>query len=411
MKSEHNKRVWGSINRVARPRTGRSCLQTQEEVDGVIITHLDQHSVELSIQRECEARFCLGHSAPISHSLLGEDLRYLSDSTIAEQIILGEYICPDDIDPHTLALLTSIGEMGRTVISGAVCTDVAITPNDCQTFWRRINKNTSSSPSGQHHGHWMPIAQCPDLAELVTDQMNLIIHSGIPPARWGVVLQILLEKVAGNCMVSQLRSIQLYEMDYNWFNKIIFHDQAMEALKVSGFLPEEHFSQKESLAEDACFDKILTLDLARQSRQPLSITSVDAAQCYDRVNHIMMGLVWLALGVSRAAILIITECLANMSIFTRTGFSDSKKCFGGKSQDQPFCGLGKGSKAAPASWIQLSSVIIHAYKKRAHGAVFCDPITGLESKSIGCVYVDDTDLYTIGSRPSVRGGHRISDTT
>jgi len=272
--------------------------------------------VELSIQRECEARFRLGHSAPISHTLLGDDLRYLLDSSIAEQIILGEYTCPDYIDPHTSALLTLIGELGQAVLRGTSGNDFLITPEDCRLFWRRINENTSSSPSGQHHGHWMAIARSSTLSELITDQMNLIVHSGIPSVRWGVALQVLLEKVAGSCMVSQLRSIQLYKADYNWFNKLVFHDYAMEALKSAGFLPEEHFSQKESLAEDACFDKILTLDLSRQSRQPLSITSVDAAQCYDRVNHIMMGLVWLALGVSRAAISIITRCLSHMSIFT-----------------------------------------------------------------------------------------------
>ena len=396
MRSEHNKRVWGSINRVVRPRTGRSCLQTQEEVNGSIITHTDQINVEQSIQRECKAQFRLGHSAPVSNSLLGEDLRYLSDSSIAEQIIRGQYICPADIDPATSSLLRSIGEMGQAVLQGQHSSEVHITTEDCQVFWKRIDENTSSSPSGLHHGHWKAIAQNLALAKLLTDQMNLIVQSGNPPARWGIALQILLEKVAGNCMVTQLWSIQLYEANYNWFNKLIFHDMAMKALQGSGFLPEEHFSQKESLAEDACFDKILTLDLARQSRRPLSITSVDAAQCYDRVNHIMMSLVWLALGVSHSAISIITDCLSNMSIFTRTGFGDSEHCFGGRLQEIPFCGLGQGSKAAPASWIQLSSVIIHAFKKQVHGAIFCDPVTGDESKSIGCVFVDDTDLYTAG---------------
>jgi hypothetical protein len=234
------------------------------------------------------------------------------------------------------------------------------------------------------------------MAELVTDQMNLIIQSGIPPKRLGVALQVLLEKVAGDCSVDRLRSIQLYEADFNWSNSHIFHHQAMDSLRKLGFLPEEHYSQKESLAEDACFDKILTFDISRQSRSPLSITSVDAAQCYDRVNHIMMGLVWMALGVSQSAISIMISCLSNMSIYTRTGFGDSLQCFGGSGQSVSFCGLGQGSKAAPASWIQLSSAILHAFKQRAHGASFCDPITNKITHSNGCVFVDDTELFTAG---------------
>ena len=385
MQTEHNKRVWSSINRVSRPPKGRSCLQTQEVVNGSVVTHTDQHNVELSIQRECEARFRLGHSAPISGSLLGDELRYFSDSSVAEQIILGQYEIPTNIDSATTALLISIGELGQSVLSGSTTWDVNITPADCTAYWRRINERTSSSFSGLHHGHWMAAATNQDLSGIITDQMNLVVQSGIRPARWGVALQILLEKVAGSCLVSQLRSIQLYEADYNWFNKFVFHDQALETLKAAGFLPEEHFSQKESLAEDACFDKILTLDISRQSRQPLSITSVDAAQCYDRVNHTVMSLVWLALQISHSAISIITDCLSNMAIYTRTGFGDSRQSFGGMSQAIPFCGLGQGSKAAPASWIQLSSVLMHAFKKDAHGAVFRDPVSGVESKSIGCI--------------------------
>lgn len=115
------------------------------------------------------------------------------------------------------------------------------------------------------------------------------------------------------------------------------------------------------MAEEACFDKILTLDLSRQERRLMALVSVDAAQCYDRVNHTMMLLVWEALGVLQTAISIIVDCLSNMTIYTRTGFGDSTSCFGGRDQIVPFCGLGQGSKAVPASWIQLSSIIINSF--------------------------------------------------
>ena len=81
---------------------------------------------------------------------------------------------------------------------------------------------------------------------------------------------------------------------------------------------------------------------------------------------------------------------------------DSTLFFGGPDQPTPFCGLGQGSKAAPASWLQLSAMIINAYKQQGHGAVFVDPINKSSSRSIGCVYVDDTDIYTAGPHlPSV----------
>ena len=59
--------------------------------------------------------------------------------------------------------------------------------------------------------------------------------------------------------------------------------------------PEELFSQKGSTAEDAKFDKTLTTDLSRQARQPMTIVSADADNCYNRVNHVIMSLIWLTL--------------------------------------------------------------------------------------------------------------------
>lgn len=54
------------------------------------------------------------------------------------------------------------------------------------------------------------------------------------------------------------------------------------------------------------------------------------------------------------------------------------------------CGLGQGSKAAPASWLQLSSMI-DSYKSR--DCSIQDPITGKTTRSVSCMFVNDTDLY------------------
>jgi hypothetical protein len=240
------------------------------------------------------------------------------------------------------------------------------------------------------------LTQSDELSEIFALQMSTIIHhTGIHPSRWGVALQVMIEKIAGVCLVTKLRSIQLYEADYNWFNtKFIFNDGALRALEASGLLPEKHFSQCNSTSEDACFDKTLTLDISQQSRTPMAIIFVDAAQCYDRVNHKMMGLVWRALQVPIHTVAIIIHCVQYMKILTRTGWGDSTRYFGGDTNDTPFCGLGQGSKAAPASWIQLSSVIVNVYKSMGFRAkIIIDPITVSSSHTVGCLFVDNTDLY------------------
>lgn len=392
MAAEHSRNTWRTINRVTRPAASRSVLEVQELTETGIVTHNTQQSVEQAIQRECNSRFHLGHSAPIAKTLLGDELQYLRNPDIAHAIISGTYIIPPDLDEATKLLLTEISKLGRQVLRGNRLVELEITGADYIKYWRRVKESTSSSPSGLHLGHYKACTHSSTLPDTFAKIMNITIRSGVHPLRWGTALQVLLEKVAGVCLVDKLRSIQLYEADLNWFMKFVFNDKAMEAMNESGYLPEEHFSQKESMAEDACLDKTLTMDISRQARHPMAVLSLDAAQCYDRVHPIMMSLVWLALLNHLPVVSIMLTILQSMKFHTRTGFGDSATFFGGD-PDKPACGLGQGSKAAPAAWIQISSMIVNAFKSEGFGAKIIDPITMAIAISIGCLYVDDTDIY------------------
>ena len=73
-------------------------------------------------------------------------------------------------------------------------------------------------------------------------QLMVIARSGVPPETWSVGLQVMLEKIAGVCLVEKLRAIQLYKADFNCFNYFIFGRAAMESLTKNDYLPEELFS-------------------------------------------------------------------------------------------------------------------------------------------------------------------------
>ncbi len=165
-------------------------------------------------------------------------------------------------------------------------------------------------------------------------------------------LQVMLEKIAGVCLVKKLRAIQLYKADFNCYNQFVFGKKAMQKLTDSGYIPDELFSQKGSTAEDAKFDKTLMVDLSRQARQPMAIISADAVYCYDRVNHVIMSLVLLVLPNGNIpSIVAAMICLQTMKFFQRTGFGESKTFFGGPSYWPYIMGLGQGNRAAPPSWI------------------------------------------------------------
>jgi hypothetical protein len=148
----------------------------------------------------------------------------------------------------------------------------------------------------------------------------------MPPESWSVGLQVMLEKIAGVCLVEKLQAILLYKADFNCFNHFIFGLAAMEALTKNNYLPDKLFSQKGCTAEDAKFDKTLMADLSRQARHPMTLVSADAAYCYDRVSHIM-SLVWLVLTGNTPAIVATLICLQTMKYFQRTDFRDLKSFF------------------------------------------------------------------------------------
>ncbi len=208
-------------------------------------------------------------------------------------------------------------------------------------------------------------------------------------------LQVIVEKIAGVCLVEKLQTIQLYEADFNCYNQFIFGKQAMQTLTESRYIPKELFSQKGSTAEDAKFNKSLMADLSRQARQPMTIISADAAFCYDRVNQVIMSLVWLILTNGNIpSIVAAMICLQTMKFFQRTGFGKSKMFFRGPLYFPYMVGLGQGNRAAPPSWIQLSAVFINMFKQLNLGALIWDPITAEMIHSMGALFVDDTDLYT-----------------
>ena len=269
MQQEQNSCMWKRIKRVTNKSTSRACREVQVSNGQSMITYTQKEDIEQAIQQEIRNRFSLGNCAPISNTLLGTELRYLSNSDIAPSIISGTYNIPDELDEATTMILHKIGVMGQKVLKGAHFPNLEISGDDYKRYHKQVRESTSLSPSGLHLGHGKAAAFSDSLAEAHATQMNLIICSGIHPRRWGTALQVLLEKVAGVCLVEKLRSIQLYKADLNWFMKFIFNDGALMALRAIAHAPEEHYSQKGSTAKDACLDKTLTFDISCQTHRPV----------------------------------------------------------------------------------------------------------------------------------------------
>ena len=127
--------MWHLIKRTVKDPRSPSVLKVQRIVEDGTEEYTTQEDVENAIQRECEQRFTLAHSAPITSTLLGHKLRYLGDEDLARSIITGSYEIPSDLDPATTLILKEIGKMGSTILNGNN-TEFTITPEDFTLFWK-----------------------------------------------------------------------------------------------------------------------------------------------------------------------------------------------------------------------------------------------------------------------------------
>jgi hypothetical protein len=206
--------MWYLIKRMVKDPHSPSVLRVQQVVEGEVKEFTEQEEVEHAIQRKCKIPFSLAHSAPIMKTLLRERLRYLSNETLAQSIITGTYVIPAKMDPATKLILEEIGKSGMKLVNGEG-NKIIIMPEDFKCFRKKVNKFTSSSMSGVHYGHYKVAIQDRLSTEILAQQLTVIARSRIPPESWSVGLQVMLEKIAGVCLVKKLWAIQLYEADFN----------------------------------------------------------------------------------------------------------------------------------------------------------------------------------------------------
>jgi hypothetical protein len=133
MNREESKRMWHLIKRTIKDPHSPSMLKVQRVLGGETKEYIIQEAMENVIQRECEIRFSLTHSAPIMSTLLGNRLGYLGDKELARSIITGNFNIPAESDPATTLILKEIGKMGLKIMNGEG-KEIIITPEELTHF-------------------------------------------------------------------------------------------------------------------------------------------------------------------------------------------------------------------------------------------------------------------------------------
>ena len=394
---EKDRSFWRRVNyALGKHKKGRGVQVVHTELpEGGAVEHNTQQSVQEAIWNEIHRkRFYRAESAPICKGNLRGDFGYTALTPTAKAILDGTYEYPEDFDQATRELCEECARVRMAIPANSVKTTIG--REEWQQRWKRAREETSSSESGLHFSHYIAGAESDIISHLHALMTSIAVRRGIVMERWSRGLSVMLEKMFGCTLVSKLRSILLMEADFNFANKMIYGVRMLDNVREHGFMPEEIFSEKNRMANDGSFAKVLTYDIGRQLRVPFALSSVDAAQCYDSIAHAIASLVFQAFGVPEAAIQSMLETIQDMKFYLRTAFGDSKD-FAGSSIEVKFQGLCQGNGAAPAGWAVISITILNAHKRKGHGGHFVCPISHRRGHLAAILYVDDTDLIHINT--------------
>lgn len=394
---EDSRNLWGPLRYHFNPNGGRGNAVTRVEriENGTTVEYTSQSDVERVVREETQSRFSAAESSPFCQGLLGQELGYISDTETAAAILTGTYEIPSSVSDATALLIDEIGRVGKKIVRGAV--RLSVLPEEFREYWQPIPEKTSSSASRAHFGHYKTASKFDWLCNFFAKKLSFVSRTGSAPARWGIGLTVLLEKIAGQALVNKLRAILLMEADFQMLNRLIFANRAMALARSHGLIPDEQYAERQSDGQDGAWLKRLFADVSRQARAAFSIISADAANCYDRIAHAFASLVFQAFGVYITMVSAMLTTIQNMKFFLRTGFGEST-VYMTAVLGAIIHGLCQGNTAAPAGWSLISAILLAAYKRMGHGAVVETPISRMEDTSAGVLFVDDVDLFVMNLR-------------
>ncbi len=391
---EQQQFFWRKLNYVTGKKKTRSATLIQVEgPDGIIMERTTQETVKQMIFLEIhKKKYMLAGEAPICNGDLFQEFGYTATTPASRAVLDGMYLAPSNSDAAILELFAEIAHILRLVPASSV--SIVITPEQWNQYWQVVNKETSSSESGIHFGHYIVGSKSDTISHYHAARVTVTLAHAIQLEQWSRGLSVMLEKTLGVTLVTILGAILLMEGDFNAANKIVHNKRMLDNAKKYRLMPEEIFRKKNKMANNGTLCKMLFYHITRQARVLAAIASVDASNCYNRIVHAISSMIFQTFGVPTTAIESMLGAIENMIFFLLIGFGDLKTFVGGGISIK-MQGLCQGNGALPAGWAVISICILNAHRKKGHGAKFLCPITKLKHHLSAILYMDNTDLLHI----------------
>ena len=113
------------------------------------ITITEQEEVETEIMKNNSKRFHLAASTPLMEQSAVDNIGYLGNTEMADNIIYGNFVPVDQVDEYTKKFLSFIGE--RPTLPQF---SERVKVEDFVSYWKKSQEKTSLSMPRRHFGHY-----------------------------------------------------------------------------------------------------------------------------------------------------------------------------------------------------------------------------------------------------------------
>ena len=403
---DERKRAAQALLRERAKTASRQLKRLKGTVNGAAIKEIEVHpppghegppqrisepgKVEQGIMNMIQTRYHLLDSTPLMEGALLGELGLKADTPTAQAILEGETLQLPTDNPAVQDFLHLFKRQGD---SGEI--PLQVSTDDFLSYWKRAKEDTSSSLSGRHFGHYKTATRSPLLTKVYTQMCNLTYAKGCTLNRWKKGLTVMLEKEPGNIDVERLRAILLLEADFNFLNKLYFGSRMIDRAHQDSLIPPESFGGvKHRNPHHLALTRKCMIDLSTLLVLTLAVASVDAAQCYDRIQHTTASMACQSWGVPLQALLTLLTTIQQMQIHLRTAHGDTDTAIPNNPSD-PFQGVLQGNGAGPAIWLAISAFLVTYIHHTTPGTTICTPMTQKAHTIAGVLFVDDTDILSL----------------
>jgi len=206
------------------------------------------------------------------------------------------------------------------------------------------------------------------------------------------MLNVMLERLAGNDNAKKLHIIMLFAADFNNNNKWLGRVTMKLAEEHNILAPEQYGSRKNKAAITQCLNKQLFYNYHQFNCQPAALCSNNAKSCYDWIVLIIAALSLCRLGTPHLAVCSMIQTLVHLDHHMRTAYRDSTYSQGLKQWKEGVAGIGQGNGTGLHIWAVVSTPLFNILRQEGFVAQFICTLSTQHRALAGLAFVDDTDL-------------------